>query len=215
MNSPRSRSIIIGTFNLEKSMEMMELLRGLEVAARPLNAFPEIRPVPEDGRTFAENSRIKAIGIARQLLDSEILGVVADDSGIEVDALEGRPGVYSARYGGEDASDPERVQLLLKELGDLSPEKRGARFRCHIALANAEAVLVETEGAVEGRIGFDPAGDFGFGYDPVFIPQGYDATFAQLGAEVKHRISHRAIALKLFREALARMLSNAGVGESA
>ena len=206
MNSPRGRSIVIGTFNLEKSTEMMELLRGLEVAVRSLNTFPEIRPVPEDGETFAENSRIKAIGIARQLLDSEILGVVADDSGIEVDALDGRPGVYSARYGGEDATDPERVQLLLKELGDLPPGKRGARFRCHITLANAEAVLVETEGAVEGRIAFEPAGDFGFGYDPVFIPQGYDATFAQLGAEVKHRISHRAIALKLFRDALARML---------
>ena len=215
MNSQRPRSIVVGTFNLEKLSEMMELLRDLEVTAMPLNGFPGIQPVPEDGVTFAENSRIKAIGIARQLLDAEILGVVADDSGIEVDALDGRPGVYSARYGGEHATDPERVQLLLKELGDLPPEKRGARFRCHIALADAEAVCVETEGTVDGSISFEAAGDFGFGYDPVFIPDGYDATFAQLGAEVKHRISHRAIALKLFRDALARMLSGAGMGESA
>jgi len=215
LNSPRRRSIIVGTFNLEKLSEMMELLRDLEVTARPLNEFSGIQPVPEDGVTFAENSRIKAIGIARQLLDAHILGVVADDSGIEVDALDGRPGVHSARYGGEEATDPQRVQLLLKELGDLPAEKRGARFRCHITLANSESVLVETEGTVEGRISFEPAGDFGFGYDPVFIPQGYDATFAQLGAEVKHRISHRAVALKLFRNALAAVLNSAGTGESA
>jgi len=201
-----NRPIIVGSFNVKKATEMAELLRDLEVPVRPLADFPHVRPVPEDGETLGENARLKALGLVRQLATSELLGVVADDSGIEVDALDGRPGVRSARYAGEDATDPERVRLLLRELGDLPAAKRTARFRCHIAFADAERILLEADGAVEGRIAFAPAGSFGFGYDPIFIPVGYDKTFAQLGAEVKHSISHRAVALQSFRNKLTHWL---------
>jgi len=200
------RAIVVGSFNPKKAAEIAELLEGLEIPVRALAEFSGVEPVPECGKTFAENSRIKALGLARQVASPGVLGVVADDSGLEVDALGGRPGIYSARYAGDDATDPERVQRLLEELGDLPPEKRGARFRCHIALADKDRILTETEGVVEGRIRFAPAGDFGFGYDPIFIPNGYDKTFAQLGAGVKHKISHRAVALRRFRDNLIALI---------
>ncbi|MGO8705557.1 MAG: non-canonical purine NTP pyrophosphatase [Candidatus Brocadiia bacterium] len=202
----RSRALVVGSFNQAKAAEMAELLRGLEVPIRSLRDFPAVRPVPETGETFAENAREKALGLARQIGGAEILGVVADDSGLEVDALGGRPGVRSARYVSESATDPERVLRLLEELDGLPAEQRTARFRCHVALANAERVLIETAGAVEGRIAFAPAGAFGFGYDPIFIPRGFDRTFGEIGAELKPRISHRAVALREFRERLKRML---------
>jgi len=206
VSAGRRPAIVVGSFNPKKSAEMAELLAGVGAPVRSLSEFPDVEAVPEDGTTFAENARLKALGLARQIEAADILGVVADDSGIEVDAMNGRPGVFSARYGGENATDPERVQRMLEELGDLPPEKRTARFRCHVTCADAQRVLIETEGAVEGRIAFEPAGDFGFGYDPVFIPHGYDRTFSELGPEVKHRISHRAIALRKFREELIALL---------
>ena len=208
MNSAQHRPIVVGSFNRAKAAEMAELLAGIHVPVRSLVDFPNVRPVPEDGKTFAENSRLKALGLAQQVMTPDLLGVVADDSGIEVDALHGRPGVHSARYAGEDATNPERVRLLLSELGDLPPEKRTARFRCHVAFADAERILLETNGTIEGRISFAPAGDLGFGYDPVFIPLGYAKTFAELGAEVKQRISHRAVALHLFRNELTQWLES-------
>ncbi len=211
--SPFARPlIVVGSFNADKAAEMIELLESLHMSVRPLRDFDDIKPVPEDGVTFAENARIKALGLARQIPADAVMGIVADDSGLEVDALDRRPGLYSARYMGESATDPERVRGILAELGDLPPEKRTARFRCHIALADAQHVIVESEGAVEGRIAFAPAGSFGFGYDPIFIPLGYDRTFAELGAQIKHAISHRAVALRQFRERLAVLLG-AGRGE--
>ena len=211
MTSEPLNTIVIGSFNREKAAEMAELLKDLRMSMKALNGFPRIRPVPETSRTFAENARIKALGIARQLNAAThgrapLLGVVADDSGLEVDALNGRPGVMSARYISETATDPERVRRLLLELGDLPPARRTARFRCHIAFAEGERVLLEAEGVVEGAIGFQAVGSFGFGYDPIFIPQGYDNTFAELGPDVKHRISHRAEALRSFRDKLLSML---------
>jgi len=200
------RTVVIGSFNTAKAAEMMELLQGLEAAVRPLGEFPGVRPVPETGASFAENARQKALGLARQIEADDVIGVIAEDSGLEVNALGGRPGVRSARYVSENATDADRVRRILKELGDLPPESRAARFRCHVALANATDILVETEGVVEGRIGFAAAGSSGFGYDPIFIPLGYDRTFAELGYGVKHKISHRAVALRLFRERLDRLL---------
>lgn len=199
---------MVGSFNRAKAAEMAELLRGLEVPIRSVQEFPGVRPVPESGETFAENARRKARGLARQIGDAEILGVVADDSGLEVDALGGRPGVRSARYVSESATDPERVRHLLEELDGLGAERRTARFRCHVALANAERVLIEAEGAVEGRIAFAPAGEYGFGYDPIFIPRGYDLTFGEIGADLKPRISHRAVALAALRERLKHALDH-------
>jgi XTP/dITP diphosphohydrolase len=199
---------VVGSFNRAKAAEMAELLGGLEVPIRSVREFPAVRPVPESGESFAENARRKAQGLARQIGEAEILGVVAEDSGLEVDALGGRPGVRSARYVSESATDPERVRRLLEELEGLPAERRTARFRCHVALANAERVLIETEGSVEGRIAFAPAGAFGFGYDPVFIPGGYDRTFGEIGADLKPRISHRAVALRAFRERLKEALEH-------
>lgn len=205
MKFPPGRTIVVGSFNPRKAAEMAGLLKDFPLAVRPLTDFPNVQPVPETGNTFAENAREKALGLAEQLASADILGVVADDSGIEVDALGGRPGVLSARYVSKTATDPERVQRLLEELGDRPAEQRTARFRCVVALANREKIWIQTEGTVEGRIGQAPAGTFGFGYDPVFIPQGYERTFAGLGPEVKHKISHRAVAIRRFRERLARM----------
>jgi XTP/dITP diphosphohydrolase len=198
--------IVVGSFNAAKAAEMAELLKGFHVEVRGLRAFPAVRPVPETGTTFAENSRLKALGMAAQIDAPGFLGLVADDSGIEVDALGGRPGVYSARYVSESATDPERVQRILQELGALPYEKRTARFRCHVAFARGGKVLIETDGVVEGFISFAPAGSFGFGYDPIFVPAGYDQTFSELGADVKHRISHRAKALRLFRDRMKEHL---------
>jgi XTP/dITP diphosphohydrolase len=207
------KALVVGSFNQAKAAEMAQLLRGLELSIRSLRDFPAVRPVAESGATFAENARQKALGLARQIagLPAEgagkgILGVVADDSGLEVDALGGRPGVRSARYVSESATDPERVQRLLEELDGVPAERRTARFRCHVALADAHHVLIETRGTVEGRIAFAPAGAFGFGYDPVFIPRGYDRTFGEIGADLKPRISHRALALREFRERLKQLL---------
>jgi len=202
----RSGALVVGSLNKAKAKEMMDLLDGLGVPVRALSEFAGAHSVPETGTTFAENARQKAMGWARQVAGAGVLGVVSDDSGLEVDALGGRPGVYSARYVSETATDPERVQRLLEELGDLPLEDRTARFRCHVAFADADEVLIETEGVVEGRIAFAPAGNLGFGYDPVFIPLGYERTFSELGYDVKHRISHRANALRLFRDRLRRWL---------
>lgn len=196
--------IVVGSFNAAKAAEMAELLSGFHVAVRGLRDFPGVRPVPETGTTFAENSRQKALGMAAQIETQGFLGLVADDSGLEVDALGGRPGVFSARYVSETATDPQRVQRILEELSTLPYEKRTARFRCHIAFARDGKVLIETDGVVEGFISFAPAGSFGFGYDPIFVPSGYDQTFGELGADVKHRISHRAKALRLFKDELKR-----------
>jgi XTP/dITP diphosphohydrolase len=206
--APRARALVVGSFNQAKAAEMAELLRGLELPVRSLRDFPAVRPVEETGETFAENARQKALGLARQIAGSEILGVVADDSGLEVDALGGRPGVRSARYVSDSATDPERVLRLLEELEGVPAERRTARFRCHVALADAGRVLIEAEGAVEGRIAFAPAGAFGFGYDPIFIPRGYDRTFGEIGADLKPRISHRAAALRQFRERLKQVLDH-------
>ena len=207
MKHRRHPAVIVGSFNPAKTAEIVELLSDLPFAVRPIADFENILPVPENGTSFAENARIKALGFTRQVMSHPILGVVADDSGIEVDAMAGRPGVHSARYAGETAGDPERVNRMLGELRGLPHEKRAARFRCHIAFAEEGRVLIETHGKIEGHVSIEPAGDFGFGYDPIFIPQGYDRTFAQLGASVKHRISHRAIALRRFRDALLQMLA--------
>jgi XTP/dITP diphosphohydrolase len=204
--STRGGALVVGSFNKAKTGEMMVLLDGLGLPVRALSEFEGARPVPETGTTFGENARQKATGWVRQVAGPGVLGVVADDSGLEVDALGGRPGVYSARYVSETATDPERVQRLLEELGDLPPEDRTARFRCHVAFAGPDEVFIETEGVVEGRIAFTPAGNLGFGYDPVFVPLGYERTFSELGYDVKHRISHRANALRLFRDRLERWL---------
>ena len=194
--------VLIATSNAGKIREIKESLRVVPVNIRYLWEFPEISAVDEVGETYEENAIIKALSYSKQT------GVcaLADDSGLEVDALGGLPGVLSARYGGSQASDCERTEKLLMALAPHPRHQRTARFACCLALAGwppgeSKAsiedphVLHVSQGKCEGIIGEEPHGTNGFGYDPVFYPVGYDRTFAELPSAVKNVISHRAHAL--------------------
>lgn len=204
-----ARDLVIGSFNLGKVGEVRDALKNLTLSIRYLPDFPKIFPVPETAQTYSENAILKAKGYAGQTR----LLTLADDSGLEVDALGGRPGVFSARFGGADASDNDRINLLLEELGDRTPAERAARFVCYMALARSPQsgtdpeILTLGQGSCEGTIANAPTGTNGFGFDPVFIPQGYTQTFAELPNEVKARISHRAKALEQIRTFLNDWLS--------
>jgi XTP/dITP diphosphohydrolase len=159
--------------------------------------------VEETGDTFEENARIKALAYAR----ASGLLTLADDSGLEVDALGGAPGVHSARYAGPGADDAGRYRKLLAELADVPPKRRAARFRCVVALARPAGILSTAEGTVEGAIGFEPRGSHGFGYDPVFLVEGHGGqTLAELPPDVKNAISHRARAVQAAMPQLRRLI---------
>lgn len=198
MTDARKR-IVIATHNAHKTEEFRALLGpGWRVA--DLTSYPEL-PVPEEnGATFEENAAIKARSAAERL-GAEVL-VVADDSGLEVDALEGRPGIYSARYAGPGAGDAGNRGKVVEEMRGVPESSRSARFRCVLVLARGGEVLATCAGAVEGRLTNEAAGGGGFGYDPIFVPQGYDRTFGELSPEVKNSLSHRARALMALRERL-------------
>lgn len=192
--------LVIGSFNQGKLLEVRGALAPLPLSVRYLRQFPDVSAVPETGQTYSENAILKAKGYAKQ---THLL-TLADDSGLEVDALDGRPGVFSARFGGTDASDEDRIELLLSELSRHSHSKRSARFVCCMAIAGWQSgkeypdepdLLTVVESKCEGVIASVPNGTNGFGFDPVFIPDGYKQTFADLPNEVKARISHRAKAL--------------------
>jgi XTP/dITP diphosphohydrolase len=185
-NLPR---IILATRNPHKTREFQELL-ARQFTIGDLSAYPQISPPPETGNTFEENSTLKALGLSRHLSAP----IIADDSGLEVDALDGRPGIYSARYAGGDATDQQNIEKLLHELRarHVLADARSARFRCSIALARDGKLLGTFTGVVPGKIVDHPRGHGGFGYDPVFQPDGFPLTFAQMSAEMKNRISHRA-----------------------
>jgi len=185
--------LLVATRNVGKIRELTELLGGVPLRLRHLSEFPDAPEVEETGDTFAENARLKAVryGEHARLL------TLADDSGLEVAALNGAPGVRSARYAGESATDAERIELLLRELSRTNLSDRRARFVCAAALY--DPLCGETEiftGDCAGRIAEASRGTGGFGYDPVFIPDGYEQTFAELPSDVKQRISHRARALR-------------------
>ena len=185
------RSIVIATHNTHKTGEFRELL-GTGWLVEDLTAHPSL-PVPvEDGDTFEANAGIKARSAAARL-GGDVL-VVADDSGLEVEALGGRPGIYSARYAGPGAGDERNRNRVLQEM--MGVADRTARFRCVLAVARGEVVVACFTGEVEGRLTEVAAGQGGFGYDPIFIPLGYDTTFGELPASVKNGLSHRAQALK-------------------
>ncbi|MDQ3621581.1 MAG: RdgB/HAM1 family non-canonical purine NTP pyrophosphatase [Verrucomicrobiota bacterium] len=187
------RRLLIATKNSHKTAEIRALL-GERWAVSDLNAQPDARAPEETGETFAENAIIKAIAASR-CFDQLVL---SDDSGLEVDALRGAPGVRSARYGGEAATDAGNRAKLLQELKSAGArgKARSARFRCVMALAENGVVLGTFDGAVDGVIVPREKGTGGFGYDPLFVPEGYCQTFGQLPAEVKNRVSHRARALE-------------------
>jgi XTP/dITP diphosphohydrolase len=190
MSAPRR--VVLATGNAGKQREFAALLAPLGFEIVMQGEFG-IVPVAETGSTFDENALIKARHAARVAN----LPALADDSGIEVDALGGRPGVYSARYAGEQASDADNNALLLAELSGQPPGARGARYRCVVAYVRFgdDPAPIFARGAWEGRIATSPAGEGGFGYDPLFIPAGSDITAAQMSAADKNAVSHRGLAL--------------------
>ena len=193
------KTLLIATRNAGKMREVRRILSDLPFQLLSLEEFPEVIPIEETGRTFEENAALKAAGYATQ---TGVL-TLADDSGLEVEALGGEPGVRSARFAGEHASDSQRVEKLLAELTNTSGPQRGARFVSAIGIANERgAILNISVGTCSGRIAFAPRGQGGFGYDPIFIPKGYELSFGELVPDIKNQISHRARALTKAREYL-------------
>ena len=194
-----NRRLLLGTRNPGKVKEITTILEDSGWTFSSLQEFAAVGPAAEDGVTYAEN----AIAKARFYAAATGLLALADDSGLEVAALGGAPGVYSARYAGEGASDADRRALLLAELIRVDARDRRARFVASVAIAHPNGeVLNLSEGICEGTITFEPRGNSGFGYDPLFVPDGYHQTFAELSDEVKNRISHRARALMRLRDSL-------------
>jgi XTP/dITP diphosphohydrolase len=199
MTKAASDELLIATGNKGKIVEFRSLLASLPLRLRNLAEFPDIKEVEETGTTFSENAILKARGYAGQTG----LWTLADDSGLEVDALDGAPGVFSARYGGEGLTDSERVKRLLEELSECAEPERHARFICVIAIADPQGQIAHlSTGRCEGRIIHAPRGTGGFGYDPVFAPQGFNQTFGELSPEIKQSISHRALAMQAARSFL-------------
>lgn len=198
--------LLIATHNPGKIEEYEELLAGLPLELTyPAQEGLDIE-VAETGASFAENARLKAAAYAR----ASGLVALADDSGLEVDALGGEPGIHSARYAGTGASDKERYRLLLEKLREVPWEERTARFRCVIAVATPGGQVHTAEGTCEGIIAFAPKGEHGFGYDPVFYLQEYGKTMADLPPETKNKISHRARAVQRAREILEEIQGKLG-----
>jgi XTP/dITP diphosphohydrolase len=187
------RGLLIATSNAGKLAELGALLTNLPFALFSLADYPQIQIVAETGLTFIENASIKASGYARQTG----LLTLADDSGLEVEGLHGAPGVLSARYLNESASYADRIQALLTELSGSRGADRVARFVCAVAISGVDgSVLHVSVGTCKGQLAKSPRGSGGFGYDPIFVPDGYHLTFAELSARTKNQISHRARALR-------------------
>jgi len=192
--------LLNATRNRHKTRELAALL-GSAFAVEDLGAYPQLPEVEETGDTFEANAALKAVSGSQHYAGL----VLADDSGLEADFLHGAPGVRSARFAGEKAGDRENCALLLDKMQGVPEAQRGARFRCVIAIAQAGKLLASFHGACEGRLTEAPRGCDGFGYDPVFVPQGYEKTFAQLPAETKNALSHRGQALQAARAWLAAL----------
>lgn len=191
--------LLVATQNQGKLEELRQLLGDLALELRGLTYFPAVTEVPETGASFIENASLKAAGYATQTG----LLTLADDSGLEVDALNGAPGIFSARYGGEGNTDENRTARLLSQLSMIPTAARSARFVSAVAIANSKGQILNVSvGTCDGQIDFAARGTGGFGYDPVFIPSGYDKTFAELESVIKNQISHRARALSGTREFL-------------
>ncbi|AGA26952.1 RdgB/HAM1 family non-canonical purine NTP pyrophosphatase [Singulisphaera acidiphila] len=214
---PDSIRLVIGTRNRKKGEEMAELIHPAwepnphlaRLSVGSLADHPEVADVVEDADTFAGNARKKASETALSLRS----WVLADDSGLTVDALNGAPGVFSARYAGAHGDDDANNRKLLDALAALSDDQRGAAFVCHIALADPDGTIrLESEGACRGRITRAPQGNNGFGYDPLFLIPEYHKTFGELSSVVKRQLSHRARAFSRFRDDLARLIASNAMG---
>ena len=196
--------LLVATKNKKKLKEIIELLSDLNIKVTSLADYQGMPLVIEDGKTFAQNAIKKAATIA--LFTGKL--VLGEDSGLEVKALHNKPGVYSARYSGPKATDKKNNLKLLRELKGLPLKKRTARYQCAVALANGKHLIGVVSGNCKGKIGFKSKGSFGFGYDPLFIIEKYDKTFAQLGPQVKHKMSHRYKALLKARPLIESYLKN-------
>jgi XTP/dITP diphosphohydrolase len=191
--------ILVATHNKGKLKEFRDAFQPINVDVVDLSSFPDVAEVEETGIDFSENARLKAIYYSQKTG----LAAVADDSGLEVEALNGAPGVLSARYGGIGATDLDRIDKLLSELINVPEGARAARFVCSLAVADHHGAIVwEGSGFCNGRIAFFPRGSNGFGYDPVFVPEGFEETFGELPETIKQRISHRARAIAKLEEYL-------------
>ncbi len=199
------RKLILSTGNPDKVEEMKEILKSLPVEVLSKKDLKlENFEIEEDGKTLEENALKKA-----RALREKVEGIViADDTGLFVDALDGAPGVHSARYGGEEHDYNKNNIRLLKELEGLSIEKRNAYFKTVIAVVLEDESIFTVEGKCDGVIGFEPKGNNGFGYDPLFVPKGYDKSFGELGLDVKNKISHRARALSRLKEQMDKILKD-------
>ena len=193
----RRKTLVLATHNIHKQTEMKFILSKLGVTVIGLDQFPEIKSIEETGTTLIENALIKARTV------HEITGLpsLADDTGLEVDALNGAPGVYSARFAGENATFEDNVNKMLIALKGIPYDKRRARFRTVLAFVDSNSELSE-DGVIEGRIKNKARGKDGFGYDPIFQPESYDITFAEMTSEEKNKISHRARALEKMKKLL-------------
>jgi XTP/dITP diphosphohydrolase len=193
--------LLFATRNAHKTREVQSIL-GPQFRVIDLSTHPEIPSIAETGKTFQDNAIRKALAVSKRVPGF----VIADDSGLEVDALHGAPGIRSARYAGPHATDRKKVRKLLNELEavDATTELRSARFQCVLALARDAELLGVFKGCVEGRIADGPKGSRGFGYDPIFTPHGFQQTFGQLGSAEKNQLSHRARALEKLRAFLTR-----------
>jgi XTP/dITP diphosphohydrolase len=195
-------TLVVATGNRAKFKEIAELLRGLDVRIVPLDRVGPVEVPPESGHSFQENARIKAEAVA----NATGCLALADDSGLEVDALGGGPGVLSARFGGPGKTDADRYHLLLEKLTGVPPERRTARFRCVIAVAEPGGAVHFAHGTCEGWITAAPRGMHGFGYDPVFEVVSLGRTLAEIGSDAKNRLSHRAQAVHAARAIIERIL---------
>ena len=197
-----ARTVVIATRNRKKFEEMAAMLGGLDLEVRSLADFPGVPTVPEMGDTFEENAKAKALAYAQATGE----WALADDSGLEVDALAGKPGVRSSRWGGEEGNDDLNNRTLLEALADHPKETWTARYRCVVALATPDRVLLVAEGACEGRITDRPVGSNGFGYDPYFYLPDVGRTMAQLAPSAKNRRSHRGRAIRALNPRLKKLL---------
>lgn len=190
-----SRTIVLASRNKKKTREVSEILAAVGFTVIPVTDFADVAEVEEDGHTFAENAAKKASQVARHLNQ----WVIGEDSGLIVDALNGAPGIYSARYSGEGATDERNNAKLIADLAIVPDDRRGAGYICSVALSNPRGeIRIACEGTCRGRILREANGDGGFGYDPYFLIPEYHLTFGQLSSVVKHRLSHRARAFAKF-----------------
>ena len=202
MREPIKKELVIATRNKKKLEEIREIFNDLEIKITSLKDYPRAPRVIENGKSFNENAAKKALAIAKYTKKLTL----GEDSGLEVDVLDGKPGIYSSRFAGSDKSDFRNNSKLLRLLKNIPLSERKARYRCSVALADRNGILGVVQGDCRGIIGFAPKGSFGFGYDPLFVVAKFKKTFAQLGPEIKHKMSHRYRALSKARKIILTYL---------